>query len=103
MRDFFHIVWREAKLSVALGLVMAVAAFLRAMMLGGPPILGLTVGITICLIVMVGTTVGAALPLIGKRFGVDPAVFSAPLITTVADGLGLFIYFKVAVWLMGLG
>lgn len=101
-RHFFTIVWREARVSFALGLTMAVAAFLRAMMLGGPPILGLTVGITICLIVIVGTTVGAGLPLIGERLGIDPAVFSAPLITTVADGLGLLIYFKVAVWLMGL-
>lgn len=101
-KDFFHIVWREARVSLLLGGVMALAAFARAMMLGGPAILGLTVGITICLIVMVGTTVGAALPLIGKRLGLDPAVFSAPLITTVADGLGLLIYFRVAVWLMGL-
>lgn len=102
MKHFFHVVWREARVSLGLGLVMAFAAFLRAMMLGGPAILGLTVGITICLVVIVGTTVGAALPLIGKRLGLDPAVFSAPLITTVADGLGLLIYFKVAVWLMDL-
>lgn len=102
MRDFFDVVWREARVSLGLGAVMAAAAFLRAMMLGGPAILGATVGITICLVVIVGTTVGAALPLIGKRLGLDPAVFSAPLITTVADGLGLLIYFRVAVWLMDL-
>lgn len=103
MKHFFQVTWREARVSIALGLVMAAAAFLRALMLGESALLGLTVGITICLVVMVGTTVGAALPLIGKRLGIDPAVFSAPLITTVADGLGLFIYFKVAVFLMNLG
>ncbi len=72
-------------------------------MMGESAIIGLTVGITICLVVIVGATAGAALPLIGKRLGLDPAVFSAPLITTVVDGVGLLIYFNVAVRLLQLG
>lgn len=103
MKDFFRIVWREARLSLMLGLVMAVAAFARAAMLGGGPALGLTVATTIALIVVVGSTIGAALPLIGKRLGIDPAVFSAPLITTVADGVGLLIYFQMARMFLNLG
>lgn len=102
LKDFVGVVWREARVSFLLGAVMAVVGFLRAMMLGGPMSLGLTVGITICVIVIVGSTVGAALPLIGKRLGVDPAVVSGPLITTIADGFGLFIYFYIATWLMNL-
>ncbi len=61
------------------------------------------VGVTTCLVVIVGATAGAALPLIGKRLGLDPAVFSAPLITTIVDGVGLIIYFNVAVWLCSWG
>jgi magnesium transporter len=48
------------------------------------------------LIVVVGSTLGAAFPLIGRRLGFDPAVFSAPLITTIVDAGGLLIYFQVA-------
>ena len=103
MKDFAKVVWREARVSLALGVVMAMAGYLRALMLGESSLLGLTVGITIWLIVIVGSTTGAILPLIGKRLGIDPAVFSAPLITTVVDALGLIIYFKVAVWLLNIG
>ena len=38
----------------------------------------------------------AALPLVLRRLGVDPAVVSAPLITTLVDGTGLIIYFEIA-------
>jgi magnesium transporter len=41
-------------------------------------------------------TVAAALPLVLRRLGVDPAVVSAPLITTLVDGTGLIIYFQIA-------
>lgn len=103
MKHFFMVIWRETRVSLLLGLAMAGVAFFRAMLMGESALLGLTVGITICLIVVVGSTAGAALPLVGKRLGMDPAVFSAPMITTIADGVGLLIYFNVAVWLMQLG
>jgi magnesium transporter len=42
------------------------------------------------------TTVGAALPLIAKRLNIDPAVMSAPFITTLIDAAGLLLYFLIA-------
>jgi magnesium transporter len=45
--------------------------------------------------------VAALLPLVLRRLGMDPAVVSAPLITTVVDGTGLVIYFSIANWLLG--
>ncbi|MFS8524202.1 MAG: magnesium transporter, partial [Limnochordales bacterium] len=82
MKDFVTVVWRELRVSLLLGLVMAAVVFLRATVMGEAWIIGLTVGVTSCLVVIVGATAGATLPLIGKRLGLDPAVFSAPLITT---------------------
>ena len=102
MKDFVTVVWRELRVSLLLGLVMAAVVFLRATVMGEAWIIGLTVGVTSCLVVIVGATAGATLPLIGKRLGLDPAVFSAPLITTIVDGVGLIIYFNVAVRLLAL-
>lgn len=102
MKDFVTVVWRELRVSLLLGLVMAAVVFLRATVMGEAWIIGLTVGVTTCLVVIVGATAGAMLPLIGKRLGLDPAVFSAPLITTIVDGVGLIIYFNVAVRLLAL-
>jgi magnesium transporter len=58
--------------------------------------LALTVGISQMLIITMATTVGAALPLLAKRLNIDPAVMSAPFITTLIDAAGLLVYFIVA-------
>jgi magnesium transporter len=48
------------------------------------------------LVVMVGSLIGMSLPFILSRFKLDPATASAPLVTTLADASGVFIYFGVA-------
>lgn len=101
--DFLRVVWREIRIGLALGGTMAVVMFVLARVIGASPALGLTVAPTVVLIVVVGSVLGAAFPLIGRRFGLDPAVFSGPLITTVVDATGLLIYFQVARVIMGSG
>lgn len=100
--DFLRVVWREARLGVLLGLAMALVTYARAYIFEGDVALGFTVAVTIGVIVFVTSTIGAGLPLIGRRLGFDPAVFSAPVITTVADAAGLLIYFQIAASIMGL-
>lgn len=101
-RDFFRVVWREARLGVLLGTAMAIVTYIRAITFGGGVALGMTVAATIALIVLWTSILGASLPIVGRRMGFDPAVFSAPMITTLADATGLIIYFQMAVVIMGL-
>jgi magnesium transporter len=54
------------------------------------------VAVTILAICLWSATVAAVLPLALRRLRIDPAVVSAPLITTLVDGTGLVIYFQVA-------
>jgi magnesium transporter len=75
---------------------MAVVAFGRAWLLNVGPDIGLVVALTILAICLWSATVAALLPLVLRRVGVDPAVVSAPLITTLVDGTGLIIYFEIA-------
>ncbi len=100
--DFVKVVWREMRLGLVLALPMAGITFLRAMMLDSSVNLGLTVAATILVIITVSSTLGAIMPIVGKKLGLDPAVFSSPLITTIADAVGLLIYFQFARLLMGL-
>ncbi|MCS6924065.1 MAG: magnesium transporter, partial [Fimbriimonadales bacterium] len=58
--------------------------------------IALTVGLAQVGIITLATTVGACLPLIAKRLNIDPAVMSAPFITTVVDASGLLLYFTLA-------
>ena len=72
------------------------------MMLGSPVNLSLTVSATIIVIITLSSTLGAIMPIVGKKLGFDPAVFSSPMITTLTDAVGLLIYFRFARLLMGL-
>lgn len=101
-RDVFKVMARELSIGFILGLSMAAMAFLRAWWMGGPASLGYTVALTILLIVIVAATVGGVLPLIARRLNLDPAAASGPVITTIADGIGLVIYFKMARIIMGI-
>ena len=64
--------------------------------------LATVVSLTLLTICSWATLAGSALPLLAKRVGVDPAVVSAPFITTLVDATGLIIYFLIAQSIMGL-
>ncbi len=87
---------REMSTGIMIGLLIAMVAFGRAMLWGAPAPLALTVSITVLAICTWSTTVGSLIPIAAERFGVDPAVLSAPLITTLVDATGLVIYFSIA-------
>lgn len=100
--DIAMVVWREIRTSLLLGLVMGIAGFLRAITWQSPFLLSLTVGTTLCAIVMWAAFIGAILPLIAHRLRIDPAVVSGPAMTTLVDATGLVIYFLIARVIMGL-
>jgi magnesium transporter len=96
LRDIGWVVFKEMRVAFFLGAVMALAGFLRAYLLNVDPDIGIVVALTLVVISIWSAIVAAALPLILRRMRVDPAVVSAPLITTVVDGTGLIIYFEIA-------
>jgi magnesium transporter len=96
LRDIAWVVFKEMRVALLLGGVMAVAGFVRAYLLGVDSDIGIVVALTIVAISFWAAIVAAGLPLVLRRLGVDPAVVSAPLITTIVDGTGLIIYFEIA-------
>ncbi|QYK47354.1 MAG: magnesium transporter [Phycisphaeraceae bacterium] len=62
--------------------------------------LAITVAVAIMAVVAWGTTLGSLLPLALKRFGVDPAIASTPLVATLMDASGTLIYLLVAVLIL---
>ena len=81
---------------VMIGVLIGTVAFGRALLWGAHIPLAFTVAITVLAICTWSTTVGSLIPIAAERFGVDPAVLSAPLITTLVDATGLIIYFTIA-------
>ena len=62
----------------------------------------LSVAIAIAVSVIVSKLIGAALPILTKKIGLDPAVMASPIITTVVDAISLILYFAVARITLGL-
>jgi magnesium transporter len=96
IRDAWRVLGREASTGVTIGVLLGAVAFGRALLWGAHMPLAATVAITILAICSWSTTVGSLIPILAERFGVDPAVLSAPLITTLVDATGLVIYFSIA-------
>ncbi|SKB71878.1 magnesium transporter [Acetoanaerobium noterae] len=101
--DYPKILWKEFRVSIVVGLVLAFINFLRIYLLERVDfIVSLTVCISLFATVVLAKVVGGMLPLIAKKFKLDPAIMAAPLVTTIVDTFALMVYFSTASLLMGL-
>src|SRR5699024_8467945 len=57
---------------------------------------GLVIGLTLVAVCTMAASIGGVMPLVARKVGVDPAVFSNPFITTFVDATGLVLYFLIA-------
>ena len=97
-RDIPQILLKESSTAVLCGVTLAVANFLKLMLLDqvGVPV-ALVVCLTILAVSLVANLLGSLLPLFAKRVGLDPTVMASPLISTILDAVSLVIYFNIAV------
>jgi len=98
--DALRIIAKETATSLIMGALLSPIAFSIGYIMSGNALVALTLGLAIILVVYVGSIMGAMLPMVTARLGLDPAVISAPLITTVADATGLTMYFTIATLLI---
>lgn len=101
VRQAWRVVMREATTGILVGLIVGLVALGQALLWKAPLALAITVSVTMFAICVWSTTVGSLIPIAAERFGVDPAVLSAPLITTLVDATGLIIYFTIAKIILG--
>ncbi len=109
VKDWWVILKRELASGVLLGVILGVIGFLRISLwsmfipIYGPHWLyvAATVGASLFAVVIWGVVMGAMLPLLLKRCGVDPATSSAPFVATLVDVTGLVIYFTIAAHMLG--
>jgi magnesium transporter len=101
-RSIGRVFAREAGSGLLLGALLGVFGFIFALVMGFSPATGVAVGLSILGICAWANVVGAMVPIVAHRIGIDPTVMSAPMITTLVDATGLFIYFLVAGLVLGL-
>jgi len=99
-RDFLRVVWKEFKVSIILGVSLAVVCFFKILLLDGllfgvegvDALSAFIISISMLVTIIMAKFVGATLPLIAKKCKLDPAVMASPFITTILDILSLLVY-----------
>lgn len=100
-KDVFKVMFKEIRVALVVGFMLAVANGIRIIIMYHNPMLAFTLGITLMCTVALAKTIGCTLPLIAKKCGLDPALMAAPLITTLVDTGTIFIYFLIATRIFG--
>ena len=97
LRDVPRVVWKEFRVGILCGIVLAAANFVRLMIqYPGQIMMSLVVVLSLVMTVILAKTIGCTLPMLAKKLNLDPAIMAAPLITTIVDSCSLLIYFRIA-------
>ena len=105
--DIGSVLWKELRVAILCGLTLATANFIKLLLFDlrgheNSLLIALVVSLTLVGTIVMAKIVGASLPLLSSKIGLDPAVMANPLISTVCDSLSLLIYFAVAASILNL-
>jgi magnesium transporter len=104
IRDILRVLWREISIALLCGLGLGLINYARIyVMYGRNSNLSFTVTLTLVVTIVIAKSIGCILPIVAKKFNVDPAIMAAPLITTLVDGTSLAVYFTIAKGIFSLG
>ena len=95
-KDIFRVLFKEIRVAVVVGLMLAVVNGLRIyIMYDQNVMLAVALGLTMIAVVSMAKCIGCILPLLAKKLGLDPAIMAAPLITTILDTCTILVYFNI--------
>ena len=100
IKDFFKVWWKEIRVSLIVGIILAVVNGIRILVQYQNLQLAFVVGITLVITAMIAKSLGCILPILAKKLKLDPAIMAAPLITTIVDTCSVLVFFNVAVLIM---
>lgn len=96
LKQVVKLITRELWVGIIIGVTCGILISIIAYIWRGDLVLGMVVGSSLLITLIIGTLAGTIIPLILYKLKVDPAVASGPLITTINDILSLLIYFGIA-------
>ena len=102
LKDFFKVWWKEIRVAIIVGCILAIVNGCRILMQYQNLQLALVIGITLVITVVISKSLGCILPMLAKKLKLDPAIMAAPLITTIVDTCSVLVFFNIAVIIMGI-
>lgn len=97
---FMRHIAREILVALLMGIVCGALASALALAFHRNPLIGLALGPAMAIGMSAASLLGAAMPMVLDIAGVDPAIASGPLVSTINDSLALAVYFSVATGMM---
>ena len=101
-QDIFRVVFKEFRISLVVGAVLAVSNGVRIMIQYQDLNLAAVIALSLVGTVVISKMIGCTLPLLASKVHLDPAIMASPLITTLVDIFSILIYFNVATRLFNL-
>ncbi|MBQ9742309.1 MAG: magnesium transporter [Ruminococcus sp.] len=109
-KDILWVIFKESRVSIICGIILGVVNFGKMLLVDGwmlqnpsiTPTIALVVSLTLVITIIVAKIIGCSLPMIAKKFKLDPAVMASPFITTVVDVVSLLVYFWIATEILGI-
>lgn len=98
--DLFHVLKKELGVGIINGIALGILIGIVAWVWKDNGYLGLVIGLALSINTLIAVSIGGTVPLILKNFGIDPAVASGPLLTTVTDMAGFFLVLSLASFFM---
>ena len=99
-RDFLKVWWKEIRVAIIVGILLAIVNGLRIFIQYRNIQLSLVVGITLIITAMVAKSLGCIMPMLAKKLKLDPALMASPLITTMVDTCSVLVFFNIAILIM---
>ena len=99
--DLLRVLGREFTVGLTLGALLGTLGAVITGVIFGLSI-GVTIGLTLLAVCTIAASIGGVMPMIAKKLGTDPAVFSNPFISTFVDASGLIVYFLIAKAVLGI-
>ena len=96
----FRAIGKEVTVAIVIGIITGVVSGTLAYLWQGSPYLGLVLFITMIITMAVAGIMGAAVPLLLKALGQDPAVGSGVFVTTITDLFGFFAFLQIGTMLL---
>lgn len=95
--DEYKIIVREICVGAGIGTMLGTIVSIAAFLIQNDMVLAGVLGLTIIVNSIVAACLGSSLPLILKKLKIDPAIASAPFISTTLDIVGQIIYFAMVI------
>lgn len=101
MKDIFKVIWKEFRVALIVGVILALVNGIRIYIQYRQLNVAFIVSLTLICTVVLSKLIGCTFPIVAKKIKLDPAIMAAPLISTIVDSTSVFIFFNIALLIIG--